>query len=101
MDRATSTPPMAMRPVRMLDEEDDVGADVYPWPRSPMSMLAEADGRGLLVPLSQTLFSRLVEENVLAFMSGRNGVGAAWSAYRMVTYEHDHGAQTCPFSAIT
>jgi hypothetical protein len=27
---------------------------------------------------------------------GQNRVGAAWSAYRMVAYKHDHGAQTCP-----
>jgi hypothetical protein len=29
-------------------------------------------------------------------MSGKNRVGAAWSAYRMVAYEHGHGAETCP-----
>jgi hypothetical protein len=34
-------------------------------------------------------------------MSDRNHVGAAWSAYQMVTYESAHGAETCPLSAIT
>ena len=34
-------------------------------------------------------------------MSARNRVGAAWSAWRMVTYEPAHGAEICPLSAIT
>jgi hypothetical protein len=35
------------------------------------------------------------------FLSGRNHVGAAWSASRMVTYEPAHGAEICPLSIIT
>jgi hypothetical protein len=50
-------------------------------------------------------FSWLVEEQKSAqrevFLSGRRLVGAAWSAYQMVTDEPAHGAETCPFSAIT
>jgi hypothetical protein len=29
----------SLRPFLMLDERDDVGADVYPWPPSPMALL--------------------------------------------------------------
>jgi hypothetical protein len=31
--------PWPCTPMATLDEQDDVGADVYPWPRSPMATL--------------------------------------------------------------
>jgi hypothetical protein len=45
----------------MQDEEDDVGADVNPWPRSPMANLdVQRDARR--TALSRTLFREILYE---------------------------------------
>jgi hypothetical protein len=39
VDRAVVLLQSSLRPFLMLDEGDDVGADVYPWPGEPMTQL--------------------------------------------------------------
>jgi hypothetical protein len=93
-------PPSPMAP---LDVQGKVGADVYLWPRSPMAPL-DVQRDAIKIAL-RTLFSLLLEEQKSAQRGDvpvrlKPGRGSL-ERLSNVGFSHAHGAEICPLSAIT